>query len=162
MACLLAASAADALLQPREEIEFRVRGKKEHLVPSIGKRSPSSSFLTGRGICGSPCNSSGRELERRRERKECKSGHGEVTCLPVSHVPTLGPNFDVRGPRQVGSLSRKYRLIKHVPVTYRKQGVAHYSAKLPSTLEHLCKSNPRISLLTCRAASRRRGTLSLK
>lgn len=68
------------------------------------------------------------------------------------------------GPRQAGSLLRKYRLIKHVPVTYRKQGVRapRYGGKLPFTHEQLYKSNPEISLLTCRAASRGRVTFFLK
>lgn len=68
------------------------------------------------------------------------------------------------GPRQAGSLLRKYRLIKHVPVTYRKQGVRapRYGGELPFTHEQLYKSNPEISLLTCRAASRGRVTFFLK
>lgn len=81
--------------QRRDEVQSEKR-KKTRVDLSIRRVSPpSSSCLTGRGICGSPCNSSGRELERRRKRKECKSGHREVTCLPVSHVPTYKLNFDV-------------------------------------------------------------------
>lgn len=68
------------------------------------------------------------------------------------------------GPRQAGSLLRKYRLIKHVPVTYRKQGVSApcYGGKLSFTHKRFYKSNPKISLLTCRAAPRGRVTFFLK
>lgn len=53
------------------------------------------------------------------------------------------------GPRQAGSLLRKYRLIKHVPVTYGKQGVGapRYGGELPFTHEQWYKSHPEISLL---------------
>lgn len=68
------------------------------------------------------------------------------------------------GPRQAGSLLRKYRLIKHVPVTYGKQGVGapRDGGELRFTHEQWYKSHPEISLLTCRAPSRGRGTFFLK
>lgn len=88
-----------------------------------GNISPFGSCLTECGICGPLCNSSGRELKRKRKRKDCKSSHREVTCLSASQFRRPGHALMLafRGqPSLIELLSRKYGLIKKMfqwPIT---------------------------------------------
>lgn len=132
-----------------------------------GNISPFGSCLTECGICGPLCNSSGRELKRKRKRKDCKSSHREVTCLSASQFQRPGYALMLafcRQPSLTELLSRKYGLIKKCSSDLLQarclRSLLWQEVSLYAWI--ITQISAEISVLTCGAASRGRETFFLK